>query len=158
MTGVYVDFTLDGVGMQLRHCAIEDRGPRDGCFIQAASRGAVVLVNGEALEEGGAPTPLKHLDRITLGPCRLLSVFLTSPMSSEENNAWTYDAAFQELLHHESLQWTLLSPVRRRLLDKLKEAELLYVEQANAVSPSVSQSLSHSLTHSLTHSVGHDHT
>ena len=51
MTGVYVDFTLDGVGMQLRHCAIEDRGPRDGCFIQAASRGAVVLVNGEALED-----------------------------------------------------------------------------------------------------------
>ena len=28
------DFTLDGVGMQLRHCVIEDRGPKDGCFIQ----------------------------------------------------------------------------------------------------------------------------
>ena len=103
--------------------------------LQAASRGAVVLVNGVALAEGGsaAPVPLKHLDRITLGPCRLLSMFLTQPMTGEENGAWSYDAAFQELLHHESLQWTLLSPVRRRLLDKLKEAELLYVEQANAV-------------------------
>ena len=32
-----------------------------------------------------------------------------------------------------SLQLPLLSAKRRRLLDKLKEAELLHVEQANAI-------------------------
>ena len=48
------DFVLDGVGMQLHHCVIEDRGPEEGCYIQAACRGAVVLVNGETLQECGA--------------------------------------------------------------------------------------------------------
>jgi hypothetical protein len=129
------DFVLNGVGIQQRHCTIEQVGTGDDVsyVVSNAGRGAVVLINGQSLEEIGQPAPLKHLDRITLGPCRLLAVFLLEPLTPEEKSQWTYETAFAELMHRESLQWTLLSPQRRRLLDKLKEAEILYVEQANAI-------------------------
>jgi hypothetical protein len=126
------DFTLNGVGIHPKHCSFEEIA--DGQMaVTNPGHGAVVLVNGQSLEELGVPAALKHMDRVTLGPCRLLGIYLTEPMTAAEKAQWTYEVAFKELMHRESLQWTLLSPKRRRLLDKLKEAEILYVEQANAI-------------------------
>ena len=48
-------------------------------------------------------------------------------LSESQNPYPNPKAAFAELMHRESLQWTLLSPRRRRLLDKMKEAEILSV-------------------------------
>jgi len=126
------DFTLNGVGIHPKHCSFEEVAEGQ-MAISNPGHGAVVLINGQSLEELGVPAPLKHMDRVTLGPCRLLGIYLTEPMTPEEKAQWTYEVAFKELMHRESLQWTLLSPKRRRLLDKLKEAEILYVEQANAI-------------------------
>jgi hypothetical protein len=80
------------------------------------------------------PRALEHLDRITIGPCRLIALWCEQELTDEEMSRWGYEEAFGELMHQESLQWTLLSPPRRRLLDKLKQAEILFVEQANAIS------------------------
>jgi hypothetical protein len=122
----------------VRHAAIDlalpwDLGAHPHHSIASCGAGACVLVNGVALPEGGEPRPLVHGDRLTLGPCRMIAVWCEEPLSDDLVDQWTYDAAFAELMHHESLQWTLLSPVRRRLLDRLKEAEILYVEQANSI-------------------------
>ena len=148
------DFTLNGVGMQVRHAAFHlsrisaggngDDGieesdlERRGNFVQSCVSGASVMVNGEPLPEGGRPKRLAHGDRITFGPCRMIALWCEKPLTMEETNAWTYDAAFQELMGHESIAWALLSPVRRRLLDRLKEAEILFVEQANAIASEMS--------------------
>jgi hypothetical protein len=131
------DFVLNGVGMHQRHCEIIDRG-EEGFFLHSDGHGAIVLVNGTPLEElnsadGPSTAKLSHLDRITLGPCRLCTMFLMEPLTPEDKVKWTYDFCFQEIMHREALQLPLLSAKRRRLLDKLKEAELLHVEQANAI-------------------------
>ena len=135
------DFTLNGVGMQVRHAAIEPSWDKEGhqfYSIAACVAGACVLVNGTALPEGGEARRLAHGDRITLGPCRMLALWCEEPLSEALAEKWTYEAAFAELMHRESLQWTLLSPTRRRLLDKLKEADILYVEQANSIAMEMS--------------------
>lgn len=72
---------------------------------------AVVLVNGEpapfASPDGGAgpdgdPPPgtglrLAHGDRVVLGPCRLVSLFLTHPLTAAEKHSLTYAMAFGEV-------------------------------------------------------------
>ena len=53
----------------------------------------------QALHEGGSSKKLEHGDRITIGPCRLLGLWCEHPLSAEEKDKWTYEAAVDELMH-----------------------------------------------------------
>uniref|UniRef100_A0A7S2RC50 Uncharacterized protein n=1 Tax=Rhizochromulina marina TaxID=1034831 RepID=A0A7S2RC50_9STRA len=126
------DFELDGMGIQDKHCEIT-KTPA-GWTIRALTPGAVVAVNGVTIEQGAPPVTLNHMDRVIFGPCRLLSVFLDKPMTSEERAQWTYKDAFRELTSGGQLNSRLLlSPKRQALVDQLEEIHEMMLKQANII-------------------------
>ncbi len=115
------DFELNGMGIYPRHCKFEfvsdASGGGERIFLETVGLGAMVSVNGRLLEEpdnddeeGGADeggkteeatksttrVEVKHLDRIILGPCRLVCLLLTKALSRAAREEWTHEEVFAE--------------------------------------------------------------
>ena len=122
-----VDFSLTGMGIAPQHCQFNFHDWRargsSGATVQCLAAGATVCVNGVPIEHalttndatttrGAATTavPLNHLDRLILGPCRLLCLFLSKPLEPSEREEWTYEAAVRELQSGTGFGSLLLSP------------------------------------------------
>ena len=65
------------------------------------ARGKTASPDGGTCPDGDAPPGkglrLAHGDRVVLGPCRLVSLFLTQPLTAAERRSWTYAMAFGEV-------------------------------------------------------------
>ena len=75
--------------LQERHCEITlaRTGIALRARIRATSKGAQTTLNGVPLT--AADAPLAHLDRIVFGPCRMLCLYLTSPLTPEQRGDLT---------------------------------------------------------------------
>eukprot|EP00616_Rhizochromulina_sp_CCMP1243_P017821 CAMPEP_0118966644 /NCGR_PEP_ID=MMETSP1173-20130426/4091_1 /TAXON_ID=1034831 /ORGANISM="Rhizochromulina marina cf, Strain CCMP1243" /LENGTH=1179 /DNA_ID=CAMNT_0006915457 /DNA_START=13 /DNA_END=3552 /DNA_ORIENTATION=+ len=125
------DFMIDGMGIQDVHCEITQGDA--GTTIRAMTEAAITHVNGLPLQPG-ENTPLNHLDRIILGPCRLLALYLERPMTAEDRARWNYANSFRELISGDTeAERMLMSPARRALLDRLGEIEGILLRQANTI-------------------------
>eukprot|EP00615_Pteridomonas_danica_P012376 CAMPEP_0114352738 /NCGR_PEP_ID=MMETSP0101-20121206/18157_1 /TAXON_ID=38822 ORGANISM="Pteridomonas danica, Strain PT" /NCGR_SAMPLE_ID=MMETSP0101 /ASSEMBLY_ACC=CAM_ASM_000211 /LENGTH=606 /DNA_ID=CAMNT_0001493261 /DNA_START=371 /DNA_END=2188 /DNA_ORIENTATION=- len=100
-------FELDGMGIQARHCSFhssnggaaaatgdkKNNSKKPTMKVSLCSANAAVYVNGVAMHEMDSDddTPsltLQHLDRVVLGPCRLVCIYLTQPMTQEDKDFW----------------------------------------------------------------------
>jgi hypothetical protein len=114
-----------------------DNDDDEDCLsIRALSSTSVVCVNGVPINEmdGLPPIKLQHLDRIVLGPCRLICLYLTHELSYKDRNYWNYDACFTELSSRgKEIPRSLLSTSRCKLVDQLSQLECEEIAQCNAI-------------------------
>jgi hypothetical protein len=83
------DFELDGMGIQEKHCemAFTKQGAVVKSTIRACSSTAQTTLNG--MEVKTDAEPLQHLDRIVFGPCRMLCLYLTAPLTLQQRQDLT---------------------------------------------------------------------
>jgi hypothetical protein len=125
------NFALDGMGISSRHCQFENERWAGGAVsVCVLAPEAKVFLNGEALAEGEV-VALQHLDRLVLGPCRLVCLFLKRALTPVEQEAWTYDACFEEM--NSSSSSALMSTARRTTVTALKAVENEHIAQANSI-------------------------
>lgn len=140
------EFELDGMGIQEKHCEItvtqgSKKTEQAQATIVAASKGAQTTLNGVVIAEE-EPVALQHMDRVVLGPCRMLCLYLTHPLTAEERNAWTYTKTFREFTSSGAVdQSELMSPARLELVDKLNEIAQ-NLAQANIIASEMCTTLS----------------
>jgi hypothetical protein len=99
-------------------------GGGGGAVLELCSEDAVVHVNGEVLHGVGAEGAmrLKHLDRVILGPCRVIAVFLERKLTPSEKASLTYQAAFREFMTgDDDASRLMMSPARQELLDRVSD-------------------------------------
>ena len=134
-------FALTGMGIAGRHCSIEhvsySADPND-VVIKLLSDEAELAVNGEHFqgsdETGEDGVKLNHMDRIVIGPCRLICLFLTKPLTREERQQWTYDSISAELSRLTAgLTRSLMSPARKRVVETQAMVQSEQVAQANTI-------------------------
>jgi len=139
------DFELDGMGIQDKHCEIRvARGAANAmaakATVKAMSKSAATTVNGKAvsLDE----TPLTHMDRVVFGPTRMLCLYLTQPLTSEQRAEHTYQRCFREFASGGAIdERNLMSPARQALVDTLHEIEQ-QLAQANIIASEMCTTLS----------------
>ena len=91
-------------------------------------------VNGQPLQGANATQPLKHLDRVIIGPCRIVCLYLTQKLTGMEKAQHTYDAAFREFMSgDDNAARLLMSPRRQALLDEVQSIEGLMLKEANII-------------------------
>ena len=91
-------------------------------------------VNGQPLQGVNATQPLKHLDRVIIGPCRIVCLYLTQKLTGLEKAQHTYDAAFREFMSgDDNAARLLMSPRRQALLDEVQSIEGLMLKEANII-------------------------
>jgi len=141
------DFEIDGMGICERHCrlaregaaAAAEEGAKAGeakgsYYIELCDEHASVHVNGEVLNGDGERRTLKHLDRVIIGPCRVVCLFLEEKISAGDRAAQRYDVAFRELMSgDDSAERLLMSPRRQELLDTIQNVDGIMLKQANTV-------------------------
>jgi len=139
------DFELDGMGIQEKHCEITlaKAAKQITAVIRSATRGAQTTLNGVVLEaEDPSGQPLQHLDRVVFGPCRMLCLYLTHPLTPEEKASWTYTKTFREFTSSGAAdQSELMSPARQELVDHLNEIAQ-NLAQANIIASEMCTTLS----------------
>ena len=82
--------------------------------------------NGKADKEA-SPSPqagsakLKHMDRVILGPCRVIVVYLERKLTPSEKASLTYQSAFREFMSGgDDASRLMMSPARQQLLDEVR--------------------------------------
>jgi len=123
-------FPLNGIGIMPEHCSFS----RTGEVIRITPHGISELyVNGKHVENLSVGVPLTHLDRIMLGPSRLLCLFLAEPLSNVGGNqGFTSDELFNEVISN-AIPQSLLPPVRQGIAEVLTGFETKVLAQANGI-------------------------
>lgn len=134
------DFEIDGMGMCEKHCCIERTN--DGrAALRLLAPAAVVHINGEPVT-GGGPMELSHCDRVILGPCRIVAMFLTQKLTSAERSGHNYISAFREFMDKDAgAARAMMSPKRQALLDQIYEVDGVMLRQANAIASELCTSI-----------------
>ena len=78
------------------------------------------------------PSPLQHLDRVVFGPCRMLCLYLTQPLTVDEKSKLTYSYAFREFTSEGAGDDGLMTPERQALVDSINEIKQ-DIAQANII-------------------------
>ena len=124
------DFELDGMGIGEAHCEIIHADGK--ATIKSGGVTANTTVNGVSVSHETA-SPLAHLDRIVFGPCRMLCLYLTKPLTAQERATWTYLQAFREFRAQGGASaQDLMSAERAALVDQLHEVDV-QLDQANKI-------------------------
>ena len=77
---------------------------------------------------------LSHCDRVILGPCRIVAMFLTQKLTSAERSGHNYISAFREFMDKDAgATRSMMSAKRQALLDQIYEVDGVMLRQANAI-------------------------
>jgi hypothetical protein len=91
-------------------------------------------VNGEALHGLEARRALEHMDRLIIGPCRVVCLYLTEKLTPMQKAQYTYDSAFREFMSgNDNAARLLMSPRRQALLEEVQRIEGLMLKEANII-------------------------
>mmetsp|Transcript_28815 Transcript_28815/g.48695 ORF Transcript_28815/g.48695 Transcript_28815/m.48695 type:complete len:167 (-) Transcript_28815:248-748(-) len=74
------------------------------------------------------------MDRVILGPCRVIAVYLERKLTPSEKASLTYQSAFREFMSGgDDASRLMMSPARQQLLDEVQELDGVSLKQANAI-------------------------